>query len=132
MDEDDDELRVALMEEAEITNLPIDEWNEMLDRELSVFKNGKRYNFVEDLQDAFQDGLKTPLKDKIFATIPAHVFWDIKKPLEKPQERPMNEYNPARQVHGKNFFDIRNNYAYFKEREQKLMMAPSVSLHVDY
>jgi hypothetical protein len=53
LDEDDDDLRVALMEEAEITNLPIDEWNDMLDKELSVFKGGEKYDYVKDMQEAF-------------------------------------------------------------------------------
>lgn len=39
----------------EITDfdLPFQQWDEYLDQELSVFKEGKRYDYVEDLQDAF-------------------------------------------------------------------------------
>jgi len=81
LDEDDDDLRVALMEELDISNLPIDEWNDMLDRELSVFKGDEKYDYVKDIQDAFQVGLRTPLAAKILKTIPAHAFMDIKKPV---------------------------------------------------
>lgn len=132
LDEDDDDLRIAIWEENELVDLPVDEWNDMLDKELSVFKKGKKYDFVEDLQDAYKQGLKTPLADKILETIPEHVFFDIKKPLHEQQDVPMNKYNPARKVAGSNFFDMRKNYAYFKERDEKNMIAPSVSLHVDY
>jgi len=117
LEEEDDELRIILMEEIESNDLPIDQWNAMLDKELSVFKNGKRYDYVEDLQEAFQEGLRTPLTTKILRTIPDHAFWDIKKPLNMQEDHLMNEYNPARQVHGSSFFDIRQNYAYFLERE---------------
>jgi quinol monooxygenase YgiN/DNA-binding transcriptional MerR regulator len=132
LDEDDEELRAALMEEADLENFPVDDWNDMLDRELSVFKNGEKYNFVKDLQDAYADGLKTPLSQKILSTVPAHAFWDIKKPIGMSEHLPMNEYNPARAPHGANFFDIRSNYAYFKEREEKLSLKPSVTDQVNY
>lgn len=40
----------------------------------------------------------------------------------------MNDHNPARAVAGADFFDIRANYKFFKERETLNYMAPSVSL----
>lgn len=86
-----------------------DLWADILDRELSIFAGGKRYDFVDDLQDAFAEGLKTPLANKIFNTIPSHVFWDIKKPLEPTEKWHMNPRNPARQVEGSDFFDLRAN-----------------------
>lgn len=94
-----------------------DEWAAMLDKELSVFKDGQKYDYVKDLQEAYQDHLRVPLATKILRTIPDHVFWDIKVPKNAQEDHYYNEYNPARAVHGANFFDIRNNYAYFKERE---------------
>lgn len=53
IEEDGDELRVLLIEEASANDLPLDQWNEYLDRELSVFKNGEKYDYVKDLQDAY-------------------------------------------------------------------------------
>jgi len=44
----------------------------------------------------------------------------------------MNEYNPARQVHGKDFFDIRKRYAYVKEKDEMYKLAPSVSDMINY
>jgi hypothetical protein len=64
--------------------------------------------------------------------VPAHAFWDIKKPIGQEQERPMNEYNPARQVHGADFFDIRKQYEYIAERDVKSNLKPSVSDHIKY
>lgn len=74
-------LRIALMEEIQANDLPLDQWNDMLDKELSIFKSGEKYDYVKDLQDAYQEGLKTPLAIKILDTIPAHYFWDIKTPI---------------------------------------------------
>jgi hypothetical protein len=38
------------MEEIQANDLPLDEWNTYLDRELSVFKEGEKYDYVKDLQ----------------------------------------------------------------------------------
>lgn len=83
-DEDDDTLRIALLEEME-QNSPFtaDEFNQILDQELSVFKDGEKYDYVKDLKDAFKEGLSKPAAEKIFDTIPEHVFWDIKVPQVK-------------------------------------------------
>lgn len=131
-EEDAEELRIALMEEIQANDLPIDQWNEMLDKELSVFKGGKRYDFVEDLTDAYQEGLKTPLANKIFSTIPSHVFWDIKKPFNAEEQNFLNPYNPARKVSGENFFDLRVNEQWMHDRALKTNMNTSVSKHRNY
>lgn len=132
LEEDDDELRVILMEEMQANDMPVDQWNEYLDKELSVFKNGERYDYVKDLQEAFQDGLSTPLAKKILKTVPAHVFWDIKRPIDAEEDHLMNEYNPARQVHGANFFDLRSYDEWRHEKEACTNMKPSVSEQVYY
>jgi len=31
-------------------DLPIDEWNTYLDNELSIFKEGEKYDYVKDMQ----------------------------------------------------------------------------------
>lgn len=52
-EEEADELRVALLDEMRGNDLPVDDWNEMLDRELSVFKNGEKYDYVTDLRRTY-------------------------------------------------------------------------------
>jgi len=111
-----------------VNDLPIDEFNAMLDKEFSVFKQGEKYDYVKDLQDAYAESLRTPLARKILRTVPDHAFWDIKKPLQEKDSLHMNGYNPARAVAGSDFFDIRSNYKYFKAREELSNIAPSVSL----
>lgn len=71
-----------MIEEIQANDLPLDDWNVYLDQELSVFKNGQKYDYVKDMQDGFSKGLATSTALKIFRTIPAHVFWDIKKPID--------------------------------------------------
>ena len=53
----------------------------MLDRELGKFAKGEKYEFVKDLRKSYSQGLASSEAEKIFKTIPAHVFYDIKKPL---------------------------------------------------
>jgi hypothetical protein len=84
------------------------------------------------LQDAFAQGLKTPLAVKIFKTIPDHVFWDIKKPIGADEQMHLNKYNPARAVYNSDFFDIRTNERWMHERKANDKLAPSVSLHRNY
>jgi hypothetical protein len=110
----------------------MDQWNEYLDRELSVFKKDEKYDYVKDMNDAFADGLKTSLAAKILNTIPAHVFWDIKTPINMEQPSLMNQYNPARKVFNDNFFDIRTDEAWLKERKVNMLLKPSVSKFRNY
>jgi hypothetical protein len=110
----------------------MDKWNEYLDRELSVFKDGEKYDYVKDLADAYQEGLRKPLATKIFDTIPAHVFWDIKKPINHEQSVILNPYNPARRVANDNFFEFRDQEAWMKERREKRMLKPAVTIHRNY
>ena len=42
-------MRIALIEEIQANDLPLDEWNVYLDRELSVFKDGEKYDYVKDM-----------------------------------------------------------------------------------
>jgi len=105
--EEAEDLRVALMEEIQKNDLPLDNWNEYLDRELSVFKDGAKYDYVTDIADAYKAGLAKPLASKIFDTIPDHVFWDIKRPINAEKRLPMNPYNPARRVANDSFFEFR-------------------------
>ena len=125
-------LRIALLEEIQANNLPLDQWNEMLDKELSIFKSDEKYDYVKDIQDAYAEGLKTPLAIKILDTIPDHYFWDIKTPINREEDIPLNPYNPARKVPGENFFDLRQNEEWMKERREKRLLKPTTTMHRNY
>jgi len=58
----------------------IDDFAAILDKELAVFQQGEKYDFVKDLKEAYRNSLAQTKEDRIFATLPDHVFWDIKKP----------------------------------------------------
>jgi predicted metalloprotease with PDZ domain len=76
-----DQLRIALLNEMEANSpMTVDQFNEVLDKEFSVFKGGKKYDFVSDLRDAYAPGLEKSANEKILETIPDYVFWDIKTP----------------------------------------------------
>jgi len=62
----------------------------MIDKEISVFKQGEKYSYIKDMQDAFAPGQATSLEKKIFKTIPDHVFWDIKKPVKSEEDMVVN------------------------------------------
>ena len=80
-DEDADAVRLGLLDELESGASPFDKssFENILNKELSVFQDTK-YDYVRDLKDAYRNSLKTTRDEKIFATIPDHVFWDIKTP----------------------------------------------------
>jgi hypothetical protein len=49
-----EELRVALLTELDRQSPDtLDDFNEILDRELSVFKENSKYDFVRDIKDAY-------------------------------------------------------------------------------
>jgi hypothetical protein len=81
-EEEQDAFRLAILEDMDKNKtFSMDEFNEIIDKELSIFKGGEKYDYVRDLKDAFRQGLAKPAAQKIFETIPNHAFWDIKKPL---------------------------------------------------
>lgn len=59
----------------------LDEFNKVLDEELSVFKEGEKYDYIKDIKDAYKQSLAKSQVEKILDTIPEHAFWDIKVPL---------------------------------------------------
>lgn len=69
---------------------------------------------------------------KILDTIPDHYFWDIKKPINSEGDTLLNPYNPARKVPGEDFFDIRQNDEWMKERREKRLLKPSTTMHRNY
>ena len=52
------------------TPFEVDKFHEILDKELGVFKDGQKYDFVKDLKEAYKDSLKTTTEQKIFNNIP--------------------------------------------------------------
>jgi hypothetical protein len=132
-EEEEDELRMALLDDME-NNSPFnaDEFNEILDKEFSVFKDGEKYEFVKDLKDAFKNGLEKTTNDKILDTIPEYVFWDIKTPTVRDPQRFMNPYNPFRQYHVSSFFDSREYEEFMDRRTRKTNQNDGVSTRRRY
>ena len=78
--EDEAEVRAAVFDALQDSGFDQGEWDKILARELNTFKEGEKYDYVTDLRRTFDEGLSTTTVDKIFKKMPAHVFWDIKKP----------------------------------------------------
>merc|ERR1711885_60713 len=81
-EEDEEAFRLGLVEQLESNQTPFDvqRFHDQLNKELGVFDKGEKYSYVKDLKEAYQDSLRVPLDQRIFDTIPAHYFWDIKRP----------------------------------------------------
>jgi hypothetical protein len=105
-EEDEDAFRLAMLQELEEGNsgFQIDDFAAILDKELGVFQKGEQYDYVKDLKDAYRNSLSQTTEQKIFATLPDHVFWDIKKPQQQAQMMRKNRYNPFRGKEFENFF----------------------------
>ena len=83
---------------------------------------------MKDLRATFDEGVSTSTADKIFKKMPAHVFWDIKKPQTTEQhEYYMNPYNPARKYPFETFFDMRNHEEWLKTKEENRNINANVS-----
>lgn len=82
-DEDEDAFRLAMLKELEegTSGFSIEDFSNILDKELAIFGKGEKYDYVKDLKDAYKTSLAQTTEERIFATLPDHVFWDIKKPL---------------------------------------------------
>ena len=81
--EDEEAFRYELMrqlneKESEFNK---DDFEAIMNREISVFANNEKYDFQKDLKEAYSASLKTTTEQKIFATLPDHVFWDIRDQL---------------------------------------------------
>lgn len=131
-EEEQEELRVALLDEINAQGLDTESWDAILDKELSVFKQGEKYSYVKDMREGFDQGVSTTTVEKIFQTLPAHVFWDIKKPLSGEYETYMNPYNPARKYHGESFFDIRNTDQWMHDRAVNDKLKSNISRYRRY
>lgn len=125
--EDANELRAHVFESVDEPEQTIEAWNDYLDKELGVFKPGEKYDYVEDLRRGYRKSLHTSQRDRILATIPDHVFWDIKKPLGLDEKWTKNPYNPFRKYPGQDFFDIRQDEEYWHDRKAKTNTVSGVS-----
>ncbi len=131
--EDEDEIRTAILLDLERNNLfSTDEFAAVLDKEFSVFKEGEKYDFVKDLKLGYANSLSKSSAQAILETIPDYVFWDIKKPKIKEEERVMNPYNPFRRYPNESFFDIRENEEYNDRRNKKENLKDAVSTYRKY
>ena len=55
-EEDEAEIRIKVLERLETdTPFSLDYFNEIFDRELSVFKEGENYDYVKDLKHAYRE-----------------------------------------------------------------------------
>jgi hypothetical protein len=119
-EEDEDAFRLAMIKELEegTSGFNVDDFAAILDKELAVFKNGEKYSYVKDLKDAYHTSLSQTKEERIFATIPDHIFWDIKKPLQPAPLMKRNRYNPFRGKEFENFFAQRDFEGYIEEQER--------------
>lgn len=132
--EDDDAWRVALYDAVaeEKTPFKLEEFHAVLDKELAIFKKGEKYDFVKDLKDAYKDSLKAPLEQRIFKTLPDHVFWDIKKPLQDGLHKRDNRYNTFRGREYRDFFEMRDAEEYLDSQQHQRNINNSISKHKQY
>ena len=71
------------------------------------------------MRNAYSPALQKSLGDKIFATIPDHVFWDIKKPIGMEENYHKHRYNPARPLAETSFFQMRKYEDWMHRRATK-------------
>ena len=117
--------------EDEKSGINIDDFDKVMDKELGTFLNNK-YDYVRDLKDAYKNSLGQSSEQRIFATIPDHVFWDIKTPRRQPQIVRQNRYNPFRGREHSNFFEMRDTEEYMDSQEHKRNLNSSVSMFRRY
>ena len=105
-EQDEDAFRLAMLQELEEgkSGFKIDDFAAILDKELAVFQKDEKYDYVKDLKDAYRISLSQTTEQRIFSTLPDHVFWDIKKPQQAGYLLKKNRYNPFRGKEFENFF----------------------------
>ena len=132
-EEDEEAYKQALMAELEAdkTEFSTGDFDQVLDKELGLFVNNK-YDYVRDLKDAYRVSLSQTSEQRIFATIPDHVFWDIKTPRKQPGLVRQNRYNPFRGREYANFFEMRDTEEYLDSQEHKRNLNSSVSMFRRY
>lgn len=132
-EEELDQIRLQNLTELEdLAPQTVDDFEAFLDKELSVFKNGKKYDYVEDIHEAFSETLAKSEAQQIFDTIPDNVFWDIKTPQHDLDEIKLNPYNPFRKYPFESFFDFRAYDEYMNRRKLKNNLRDSISTYRRY
>jgi DUF2075 family protein len=133
-EEDETAFRLALVKELEENTsvFKVEDFHDILNKELGVFKKGEQYDFSKDLKEAYKDSLKTSTEQKILATIPDHVFWDIKKPQQSNPLIRKNRYNPFRGREFDNFFDMRATESWMDAQSNKVNLNDSCSMYRKY
>ena len=81
------------------------------------------------MKDAYKNSLSTTTEEKIFNTIPDHVFWDIKTPQKDSPLVRTNRFNPFRGRESANFFEMRDTEEFMDRQETKANLNDSISLH---
>lgn len=132
--EDETAFRLALVQELEENTsvFKVEDFHDVLNKELGVFKKGEKYDYAKDLKEAYKDSLKTSTEQKILATIPEHVFWDIKKPQQSSPIIRKNRYNPFRGREFENFFEMRASETWMDNQSKKQNLNDSVSMYRRY
>ena len=125
--EDEAEVRAAMYDKAAEAGLNVEEWDQILSRELDTFKAGEKYDYTTDLRRTFDESLSESLESKILKRMPAHVFYDIKAPKDKKETYYMNPFNPARKYPYETFFDMRNHEDWLKSRSEQRNLRNNVS-----
>ncbi len=135
VDEDDENIfREALLQEMLEANTPfdVDSWPDIMARELGVFSKDEEYDYSKDMREAFSNSLKQTTEQRIFNTLPQHVFWDIKTPqMHQPYIR-QNRYNPFRGREFENFFEMRASETYMDTQHHKSNINDHVSIYRKY
>ena len=132
-EDEEAEMRVAMFTEIDQQSLfNTEALNDIVSKELDIFQPGEEYDFVKDLRTGYDDGLRETAAQKMFKTIPDHVFWDIKTPLRKDLDSYANPYNPARKNPYDSFFDMRKHEAYHRNQKEKRNINDNVSFYQRY
>ena len=130
-DDDQESLRTAFMQS--MSEEQFEEFNAVLDRELSKFEKGEKYEYVKDLRRSYAAGLASSEAEKILRTIPAHAFWDIKKPVNSVDQKMFqNTYNPNRAYQTIDFFDARSHEQWKREKDAQRNINPTISNYRRY
>lgn len=80
--EDEDAWREAVVEQLsdETSGIKLEKFHATLDKEFAVFLDTSKYDYIKDIKEGYRHGLNQSMESRMFATIPEHAFWDIKKP----------------------------------------------------
>lgn len=133
LDQEDDALRAAIYSAGDKeAQVEMDALRNKMDTEFASFLAGDKYDYVTDMRKAYAEDLATPMAAKIFKTIPAHTFYDIKTPRQVEEAKFDNPINPARAHPNVNFFEMRKLEDWQKNREEKRNIVDGISTHGNY